>query len=388
MANSKDIFKLNITDISGNNSREILNTYINELESYIKTHSLDNASLQIYNAYLNGLKYYRTISNPNGIFFETILDLVSKQYTLLEKKYPGLKLEGRIKSILSANEKIKDKICEYIKTGRDLSKLNFSLRDFVAFRFILPPAKFESLAIQNCYRLLGDHIKISRKQGFVPVQISKEKMEQIKSPTNYSLNPEDLGIHIPKFRSPFFKREFDNFVKDYIRYPKKTLYQSLHYCVNAPKIKGNEFDSAIEFQFRTSRMHQNSEHGIFSHDEIYKPNEFFHILNVPTFIKSTANKKIQVYNFEKNIQIKYDAFGRIFDIPYKHFKKLSKEDQVKILKGTHIPVFNSSSYSWEVKELNYLPALEFKRYQINHTDIQKSFNKILKHNQVSPMEKE
>ena len=28
MANSKDIFKLNITDIPGNNSREILNTYI------------------------------------------------------------------------------------------------------------------------------------------------------------------------------------------------------------------------------------------------------------------------------------------------------------------------------------------------------------------------
>ena len=159
MSNSKDnIFNLKLTDISGENSQEILDKYISNLENFLNTTELDSSSKSIYSAYLNGLKYYQYVSNPNGNFFHKTLDLVNAQYNELAKKFPGLQSEGRIKSVLSADEKIKDKICEYIQEGRDLSHLNYSLRDFVAFRFITPDSNFfhsKFLAVQNCYRAVG-----------------------------------------------------------------------------------------------------------------------------------------------------------------------------------------------------------------------------------------
>lgn len=382
MSNSKDnIFNLKLTDISGENSQEILDKYISNLENFLNTTELDSSSKSIYSAYLNGLKYYQYVSNPNGDFFHKTLDLVNAQYNELAKKFPGLQSEGRIKSVLSADEKIKDKICEYIQEGRDLSHLNYSLRDFVAFRFITPDSNFfhsKFLAVQNCYRVLNHHIDISRKQGFRAIPIRKARLAKIKEPHEFDKDPETEGIYIPKHKSPFFSRNFTNFVKDYIRYPKKSLYQSLHYSVNVPLSVDKDFPVAIEYQFRTQEMHEHSEHGIFSHDKTYKPNRLFHVLNVPTFIKLDGSGKFKVQSFEKNLQTKYGKFEDFYKIPYRTFVKLSTEDQQHILEGTHGAVFNKNTYNWEIAELNCQPGLDFRKYQINHTDIQKKFKEAIK----------
>lgn len=391
MQYTEDIFNLKLTDISGNTSREILDTYIDNLENFINTTNLPNSSSKIYMAYLNGLKYYQSISNPNDNAFKKLLSLMNSQYTSLKKKYPKLKLEGRIKSVLSADEKIKDKICEYIKENRDLKDLNFSLRDFIAFRFILPKNKFlnsEFLEVQRCYRLLNKQIHIAEKQGFVPVPIRKERLEKIKEKHNYSTNPKEANLYIPKFRSPFFPKRFSSFVRDYIRYPKETLYQSLHYSANLPNFE-NASQKAIEFQFRTSNMHKHAEYGIFSHDKIYKQNNFFHILNVPIYIKANNYGLLEPLTFEKNLKTKYDDFQNIYNIPYSAFKtQLTLDEQTKLLSGTHSAVFNAISYKWEIKELNFMPILGFKKYQINHTSIQKNFRKIIKHSQKIEKETE
>ena len=60
------------------------------------------------------------------------------------------------------------------------------------------------------------------------------------------------------------------------------------------------------------------------------------------------------------------------------FVKLSTEDQQHILEGTHGAVFNKNTYNWEIAELNCLPGLDFRKYQINHTDIQKKFKEAIK----------
>lgn len=391
MQSTKDIFNLKLTDISGDYPKQILDIYISKLENFISSAKLDRASYDIYTAYLEGLKYYQFLSNPNTNFFKELLSLVNTQYNILKKKYPNLQAEGRIKSLLSADEKIKDKICEYIKDDRDLKKLNFSLRDFIAFRFILPKRKFfssERLDVQKCYKLLKDHITIAEKQGFKPIPIRKERLEKIKEPHTYDIDAKEIGLYIPRFKSPFFLKRFSSFVRDYIRYPKKTLYQSLHYCLNTPIIKTDDFSGAIEIQFRTNQMHEHSEHGAFSHDEIYKQSNFFHILNIPTFIKSNNYGILEVQNFEKNLKIKYGEFEDIYQIPYTSFKtKLSEADQKKILDGTHIAILNEDTYKWEVKELNYMPALDYKKYQINHTTIQKNFRKLIKHTKNLEKEK-
>ena len=110
MQNTKDIFNLKLTDISGNTSEEILDTYINNLENFINATNLPSSSYKIYMAYLNGLKYYQSLANPNDNAFKELLSFMNSQYITLKKKYPKLNLEGRIKSLLSADEKIKDKI--------------------------------------------------------------------------------------------------------------------------------------------------------------------------------------------------------------------------------------------------------------------------------------
>ena len=132
-----------------------------------------------------------------------------------------------------------------------------------------------------------------------------------------------------------------------------------------------------------------SEYGIFSHDKIYKQNNFFHILNVPTYIKPNNYGLLEPLTFEKNLKTKYDDFQNIYNIPYSAFKsKLSLEEQKKLLDGTHCAVFNNSSYKWEIKELKFMPILDYKKYQINHTSIQKNFRKIIKHSQKLEKESE
>ena len=60
------------------------------------------------------------------------------------------------------------------------------------------------------------------------------------------------------------ERGFDISVsKDYIKNPKDTGYQSLHFTIN---IVG----ALTEVQIRTGVMHENAEHGSANHDEVYK----------------------------------------------------------------------------------------------------------------------
>jgi hypothetical protein len=380
MSYNSELFNLKLTDISGTSSYEILEKYIFELEKFLKHSTLDENSKLLYSTYLRGLEYYKYVSNPNGKVLKNTLRLVSEQYKILGKKYKNLQVEGRIKSVLSSDEKIKSKICEYIRDGRDLSKLNFSLRDFIAFRFILCEEKFvkEKFEVQKCYKLLADHIKLIEEQGFVPIAVRPERLEAIRKRQTYYQNPKESDIYIPKNKSIFFKKRFSNFVKDYIRYPKKTLYQSLHYCVNLPNSNFYVYPTSIEFQFRTQNMHNHSEHGVSSHDNIYKKNNFFHILNLPTFIKPNSNNDLECLGFDENLAIKYVQFEKLYNIPYKIFKNVfSYKEQCQILAGTHIPKLNEETYKWETCELNYLPWLDFKKYKINHSEAQKKFKQAL-----------
>ena len=380
MSNSNELFNLKLTDIPGKNAQEILATYIKELDSFIKHCSLDENSKLLYSTYLRGLEYYQYISNPRGKFLHNSLKYVNSQYKILSNKYKNLSVEGRVKSLLSSDEKIKNKICEYIRDNRDLKDLNFSLRDFVAFRFILKDSKktTEKKEVKKCYKLLRDHINLCEKSGFTLIPVRAERLDAIRKQQIYTHNPNEVNIFIPNKKSKYFHKRFTPFVKDYIRYPKKTLYQSLHYCANLPKPNFYNYPATLEFQFRTENMHHNAEKGIFSHDAIYKKNNIFHILNVPTFIRLNNNDELQCLSFDKNLKIKYGQFEDLYNIPYKIFKRVfSVQEQKQILEGTHMPVLNENTARWEARELNYLPWLDYKKYKINHTEAQRKFKQAI-----------
>lgn len=72
-------------------------------------------------------------------------------------------------------------------------------------------------------------------------------------------------------------KNFSLCVKDYMRNPKESLYQSLHIAVKTPF-------GFYEKQFRTEAQHNFAEYGHASHSNTYKPyeKENFHVLKVCT----------------------------------------------------------------------------------------------------------
>lgn len=72
-------------------------------------------------------------------------------------------------------------------------------------------------------------------------------------------------------------KKFSRCIKDYMRSPKKTGYQSIHIIVQTP-------DGPYERQFRTAQQHKFAEYGPASHVNSYKPDvkSTFHRLKVTT----------------------------------------------------------------------------------------------------------
>lgn len=341
-----NVFRLKMENIPGTNT-EVLTIYLYELNNFIRTHNLTKAEKMLYSALQSSLEYYKYISDPNSPFFASLLDYTEKETAALQKKYPGLDIKTslRIKSPISAYNKILDKIQEYIRDGRDLNDLNSSLRDFIGIRRIISQKNvIKSNPRKSALKTLEfakDQLLVQEKMNFGFIPIRDSKIQEMEEPHAYYVDPESQPIYIPKLSEipHLLMTKFRNIGKNYIAFPKPSLYQSYQYCTFLPF--SDKY--AVEYQIRDEHMHDFAEHGPASHTQ-YKHgfDESLANLNAKRFTRANLPleyeydpklKKMIPYTLDKSMKAHLgysfvDRFGISEDEFYKNF---TKEEQDSIL---------------------------------------------------------
>lgn len=377
---NNNVFNLRIDQIPGTNT-EVLAVYLHELDKFMKTHQLSKSERMIYTALYTSLQYYQEVSNPSSPFFQQLLEYTNKETLALMKKHPELTIKTslRVKSPVSAYNKIVAKIGEYIEKGRDLNELNTSLRDFIGIRRIvdLKDVLFEnpSEETERCYDVALDQLRMQRKSECTFIPVGEKKLAEMKAPHEYNVDPTSEHVYIPSARPPEIEMQFDPYLKDYIAFPKKNLYQTLQYCVFLPFSK----KLALEYQVRTQTMHTYAERGGASHDE-YKENskrknsrstfrkekgitrKCFVRANLPIeYVFDSKTKKMRPLTLDESMKSHLgfsfkDRFGISEEEFYKHF---TKDEQDSILSHTAYYTYNPTTQTYTVEPLQtvQLPSL-------------------------------
>lgn len=211
-------------------------TVADVLESYIKELSKNPEIDSILHA--NKLRAYQNVITDNKYLSE-IRKLFDRTFSLLVKMNPKLRfsIAGRKKSLISTERKI----LQYLSLGQSLDLI----RDFFAFRIILFGDSSLDL-VQYCYTVAEEIIELAIKNGFTPCD---------RAPL---LGVEDINTH----RNDFFSRfRYKQFIKDYICFPKRNGYQSLHLVLVDTKGR------YLEIQIRTIDMHSAIESGEANHQD-------------------------------------------------------------------------------------------------------------------------
>lgn len=325
------------------------------IEQYLRKPQVSQRDREVYSAVYNALDYYKSILYSSASDFSTgptflnhSLINMKKDYDFLSEKYnsdditvpPVITINGRIKSPISAMEKIKDKIEEYLINGTDLRRLNESLRDFMGVRIIVnAPQEIKDLGkdaeldfLQDVLiDLLDFHgIRDNLTQNdykFIPVNTVNhpDKLENMR----LDGNPDRL----PDFLVPY--------VKNYVDHPKQSGYQSYHICatpeysssVKKPTLPPHIIPAAkteysFEYQIRTTSMNDEAEHGKSCHDN-YKKLGSYHRLSIPFYIEfSKENNRFKSLNLEESCQKHFGhvPFLKIYDPNGVYLRNISLVD--------------------------------------------------------------
>ncbi len=374
-----------------------------DIENYLSNPDVPLEKRQIYSSIYNALNYYIAISNlpsenSNGEnnFVENCIASFNEDYDYLSKKYnlgntETITFLGRVKSPISFMGKVKNKVTEYLKNGKDLAYLNESITDLIGIRIIVdPPEDVKSNGLQAesdyLYKVFYDlasfrNIFPSENKSstspyrFIPVNTISypRKLENIKNRVKKEGFAEEIAagkvsIHIPTSRPAEFDEEpLKSIIKDYNLHPKHSGYQALHTCISpiySDNILTTDTPSYIippknnyitfEYQVRTKKQDDYAEHGFASHGSSYKKRESFHRLGIPYYISSdfqcnrnskteldTNNSSTQNNNsrtlkirpFEESFEKYYGyTFESYFGISYKDFiEKLTPIEQESLL---------------------------------------------------------
>lgn len=391
---NSNIFELKIEDIQGTNT-EVLTIYLYELNKFMHTHDLSRSEKILYSALYTSLQYYKDVSDPTTPFFQQTLDYLNKETLALQRKHPDLSIKTslRIKSPISAYNKIIDKIQEYIQKGRDLNNLNTSLRDFIGVRRIvdIKDVLFESPveSTNKCFDFAASQLCYQDKSNFKLIPVGDEKLAKMKKPHQYNLDPNEEHVYIPPQR-PKVLEYFDKFIKDYISYPKESLYQTLQYCTYLPFSK----KYPIEYQVRSQYMHNYAENGGADHRKYKKgfenkdsdktvENEFdvndkrFRRANLPIeYIFDSKLKKMRQYSLDESMKshLGYSFTDRFGITENEFYKNFSKEEQDNILALTHSFTFDETTGKYVVLPIHTakLPSLIKTSATKLHSDVEEA----------------
>lgn len=193
------------------------------------------------------------------------------------------------------------------------------------------------------------------KNGHSFIPIGEKKLDNLKAPHDYVLDPDEEKIYIPSVKrieailsassNPRLLEIYNSDIKDYAAFPKRSLYQSIQYCTFLPFSE----NYALEYQLRTQYMHNYAEHGAASHDN-YKngfstdvisasvSKDCFCRANLPTeYAFDSRSKKMKKFTLDESMKSHlgysfYDRFGISEEEFYRHF---TKEEQDRILSSKY-----------------------------------------------------
>ena len=166
---------LNLRYYIGDRS-DTIKTVQRKIKKYLKSEKVDYTHKSIYSAIYNALVYYQAVSDlpipgetDKKTFLENTVSQINDDYKYLSEKYNTpehnvIQMRARIKSPINAMDKILTKIEEYVKSGRDLRRLNESLRDFIGIRVVVdcPPeikAQGKQAESDFCYKVFNDLVE-------------------------------------------------------------------------------------------------------------------------------------------------------------------------------------------------------------------------------------
>ena len=215
--------------IEGANSvNEICVNYINILNS---TGNL------FHHIYANKLSEYLEIDEKIPLFEDEfhIFKKFLREWT--QRNNVNIFIKTRKKDFIGFNEKIR---LHYPDTD--------GINDLIGFRLILKTFEKDTIeSVRLCYQLLNDLIKffvIERKCLF----LKANALRNVGNP------------NIPDIIIPYCSNILEGFednVKDYIKNPKNTGYQSLHCCIQTPS------NLVFEVQIRTFAMDLRADHQMY-----------------------------------------------------------------------------------------------------------------------------
>lgn len=160
-------------------------------------------------------------------FLKELRSFFNRSYDIIEKNHTNLQfsISGRRKSIVSTEKKI----LKYLSMNKSLDLI----RDFYAFRIIIFSHDSIDL-VEHCYKVAENIIDLGISEGFIPCEYSD------------LVDAKDLNIETNPYNKAF---KYKQYVKDYICFPKKNGYQSIHFAL--ADAKGRR----LEVQIRTLDMH-------------------------------------------------------------------------------------------------------------------------------------
>lgn len=345
---------LNLRHYSGHPS-DAIKLLKRNIEHYLRKPDVPTKDREVYSAIYNALNYYKSILYSSASDFSTgptflnhSLMNMKKDYDYLASKYnspditvpPVITMNGRIKSPISAIEKIKDKVEEYLKNGTDLRALNESLRDFMGVRIIInPPLEVKAMGttaeneflqmvlidLLRFHGITGDKVQDTYK--FIPIN-TKNHPHKLES-----MLADGHEDHLPNYLACY--------VKNYVDHPKKSGYQSYHVCatpeysseVQKPIlppyiIPPTRTEYSFEYQVRTKEMDEAAEHGSYSHDN-YKCVGNYHRLAIPFYIElKPEHNRFKSLNLEESCvkHFGFVPFLRIYDPDGNYLKNLTLVD--------------------------------------------------------------
>ncbi len=288
MKQQRDII-LNSFDISyypGLTAQDVIPELIKTLKTTFAKLEKDSIYYKAIKTYIRLLNTYLKIADTQSTQTTEILSFFNELSEYLQESiktlYPEYDIcinpQGRIKSPISANKKIRQKIASYMKEGKELDKLNIS--DFIAFRFVVDIRDAygnlipEDKSVEICYMCVHKAIEFIRNYSSINL------MKVSKIPEN---NDIPVDIYRPLTR-PKFIEENEQYIKDFIFMPKpKSNYQSDHLQFSLDSSDRNQLISG-ELQFRTYLMNEYAERGHASHKK-YKTREKISYLAIPQLLK-------------------------------------------------------------------------------------------------------
>ena len=239
-------FKIDFPDIrkalyAGNSLEEIRRMYIEQLRE----------TSSIYNIlYANKLEEGLNMMNIHS------LHELEQEFHALKEHLRSWTKEKGVHCLLKRRQKdwigFNEKIQLYLQTGKPLAKL----LDLLGFRIVICHDTADNLdSIKLCYDLLNEvidffvnnkHCLLLEAEPRVDVGFDPAKHPEVIIPEKSMIS---LGL--------------ESNVKDYVQFPKKNGYQSLHFIVKRPN------GLTFEVQIRTYAMDLRAEYGTGEH-EVYK----------------------------------------------------------------------------------------------------------------------